>query len=255
MKLLDKKDVQDRIYNNYREVCNKIELDNPMSKIEIIEDLRQQGENRSSVGLLNYPILMASDILLYQTTHVPVGDDQKQHIEITRDIAERVNSKYGQIFTVPEPLIGKSNARIMGLDDPTKKMSKSAKSEYNYIAMSDSADLIRKKIMKAVTDSGDEVKSDKDKPAMTNLLNIFSEVSGKEVLEIEKDCQGRGYGEFKKDLVEAMVEYLSPIQKRYKEIISDKEGLKKILTEGSEKIAPIAQETLNKVKKTVGLGI
>ncbi len=212
-------------------------------------------QEKVSVGLYDYPVLMAADILLYQATHVPVGDDQKQHIEITRDIAERINNKYTEIFTIPEPVIGESSARIMGLDDPTKKMSKSAESEYNYIAMSDNPDLIRKKIMKAVTDSGDEIKSGKDKPAMTNLLNIFSEVSSKSVKELESEYTGKGYGDFKKDLADALVGYLEPIQKRYDNIVSDKEGLKKILTEGSEKIAPAAKKTLNEVKNTIGLGI
>ncbi len=215
------------------------------------------GENQEkvSVGLYDYPVLMAADILLYQTTHVPVGDDQKQHIEITRDIAERVNNKYSQVFTIPEPVIGKSNARVMGLDDPTKKMCKSAESNYNYIALSDKPDVIRKKIMKAVTDSGDEIKSGKEKPAMTNLLNIYSEITERSVEQLEKDYQGKGYGDFKKDLAEAMVKYLEPIQKRYDDVISDKESLKKILVAGSEKIAPTAQKTLADVKKAIGLGI
>jgi len=226
-----------------------------LNRMTQFKDKAGDSQEKVSVGLYDYPVLMAADILLYQSTHVPVGEDQKQHIEITRDIAERVNSKYGQIFTVPEPVIGKSNARIMGLDDPTKKMSKSAESEYNYIALSDNADLIRKKIQKAVTDSGDEIKSGKDKPAMTNLLNIYSEVSGKSVEEIGKDYTGKGYVDFKKDLAEALVEYLGPIQKRYDDIVSDKESLKKILIAGSEKIAPTAQKTLSDIKKAIGLGI
>jgi len=226
-----------------------------LNRMTQFKDKAGENQEKVSVGLYDYPVLMAADILLYQATHVPVGDDQKQHIEITRDIAERVNSKYGKIFTVPEPVIGKSGARIMGLDDPAKKMCKSAESEYNYIALSDNADLIRKKIQKAVTDSGDEIKSGEEKPAMTNLLNIYSEISGKSVSDLEKEYTGKGYGEFKKELAEAMVEYLAPIQKRYDDIVSDKEGLKKILTAGSEKIAPTAQKTLSDIKKVIGLGI
>lgn len=226
-----------------------------LNRMTQFKDKAGDSQEKVSVGLYNYPVLMAADILLYQATGVPVGDDQKQHIEITRDIAERINNKYGDIFTVPEPIIGESNARIMGLDDPTKKMSKSAESEYNYIAMDDDPELIRKKIMKAVTDSGDEIKSGKEKPAMTNLLNIFSEVSGRNIEEIEKDYEGKGYGDFKKDLADALVEYLTPIQKKYDEIISDKENLRKILKTGSEKIAPTAQKTLGDIKKAIGLGI
>jgi len=219
--------------------------------------------DRVSAGLYDYPVLMAADILLYQTTDVPVGDDQKQHVELARDIAQRFNNQYGNVFTVPEPVIKASSARIMALDDPTKKMAKSAGSEYNYIALDDSSDAIRKKIQRAVTDSGSEIKADPSgtspaeasKPAMTNLLNIFSEVSGRDLRSLQADFSGRGYGEFKKELAEAIVEYLEPKQKKYKEIVADKEKLRKILKDGSEKIAPIAQKTLKEVKTKIGLGI
>jgi tryptophanyl-tRNA synthetase len=212
-------------------------------------------EQQSSVGLFDYPILMASDILLYQATRVPVGEDQKQHVELTRDIAQRVNSKYGEIFTLPEPIIKKSVARVMGLDNPTRKMSKSAGSDLNYIALDDSADDIKRKITKAVTDSGNEIKSGPDKPALTNLLNIYSEFSGKSVEDIEKEFIGKGYGEFKSSLAEVIIESLKPIQKKYEEVISDKSGLIEILKSGSEKITPIAQKTLNDLKEKIGLGL
>ena len=217
---------------------------------------KSRGKRESvSVGLFDYPILMAADILLYGTTDVPVGEDQKQHVELARDIAVRFNNQYGEVFTIPEPVIKSSTARIMGLDDPRKKMAKSAGSGYNYIALDDSPDMIRKKIQHAVTDSGKEIIVREDKPAITNLLNIFSEVSGRDIRSLEADFTGRGYDEFKKELSEAIIEYLKPKQKKYQEIIADDEKLKKILVAGSEKIAPIAQKTLAEVKRVIGLGI
>lgn len=208
----------------------------------------------SGVGLFDYPVLMASDILLYQTNLVPVGEDQKQHVELTRDLAQRFNKNFGETFVVPEPLIKKETARIMGLDDPAKKMSKSASSPYNYIAMTDDADTIRNKIKRAVTDSGSEIKSGPDKPAITNLLTIFSEVTDRAVGEIEKEFDGKGYGEFKNALAEAVIDYLKPIQTRYSEIVRDEKSLKDILEKGSDKIAPLAQKTIIEVKEKVGLG-
>ncbi len=217
---------------------------------------KSEGKRESvSVGLYDYPVLMAADILLYQTTDVPVGEDQKQHVELARDVAVRFNNQYGEVFTIPEPVIKSSSARIMGLDDPTKKMAKSAGSGYNYIALDDSSDVIRKKIQRAVTDSGDEIITREDKPAMTNLLNIFSGVSGRDIKSLEADFKGRGYGEFKKALAEEIVLFLEPKQKMYQETIADKEKLRKILRDGSEKVAPIAQKTLAEVKSKIGLGI
>ncbi|MFH1910382.1 MAG: tryptophan--tRNA ligase [bacterium] len=231
---------------------------------------KTEGKNNYSVGLFDYPALMAADILLYQTTHVPVGEDQKQHIEITRDLAQRINNKYAcpdsggsDVFTVPEPMIKKETARIMGLDDPTKKMSKSASSPMNYIAMTDDDETIRAKIKKAVTDSGSEIKAGEDKPAITNLLNIFAGVSGKSVSEIEQEFKGpegaplggKTYGEFKEALAEAVIAELSPVREKFEEIIKDKENLRKILKAGAEKVAPEAQATLSNVKEKIGLGL
>jgi tryptophanyl-tRNA synthetase len=195
------------------------------------------GESDSvSAGLFDYPVLMAADILLYQTTHVPVGEDQKQHVELTRDIAIRFNSKYGNIFTVPEPLIKKTSAN-------------------NYISMYDSADEIQQKIMRAVTDSGSEVKSGEGRPAITNLLNIFHEVSGKDISTIESEFAGKGYKDFKEALSSAIIEYLRPIQERYTKLIEDPEKLKDILNDGAKKVKPIAEKTLADVYGAVGLGI
>ncbi|OQA53471.1 MAG: Tryptophan--tRNA ligase [candidate division WS2 bacterium ADurb.Bin280] len=214
-------------------------------------------QDNVTAGLFDYPVLMAADILLYQTTHVPVGEDQKQHIEITRDIAQRINSKYGETFTVPEPIIKQSTARIMALDDPSKKMSKSSPNASSFIALTDTPDQIREKIKKATTDSGSEIKSSPtgEKPAITNLLRIFSGMTGREIPDIEREFEGKGYGEFKNALAEAIIEELEPIHKKFEELMADKEALHQILTQGSQKIAPLAQETLNKVKEKVGLGI
>lgn len=212
-------------------------------------------ERIQPVGLFDYPVLMAADILLYQTSLVPVGDDQKQHVELTRDLAQRFNKRFGETFVIPEPIIKKETARIMGLDDPTKKMSKSASSPLNYIALNDDADMIRNKIKRAVTDSGSEIKSGSDKPAMTNLLNIYSELSGLSVSEIENKFVGKGYGDFKVSLAEVIVDSLKPLQDKYQALMADEKYLKEILTKGSERIAPLAKETIEDVKSKVGLGI
>lgn len=209
----------------------------------------------SSVGLFDYPVLMAADILLYGTTHVPVGEDQKQHVELARDIAQRFNSRFGDTFIIPEPIIKKYSGRIMALDDPTKKMSKSSPVPLSYIAMSDDADTIRQKIKRAVTDSGSEIRVAEDKPAMTNLLNIFSEVSGKSIADLENEFAGKGYGEFKNALAEEIIKFIAPIQEKYEQLIQNKDRLREILIQGSEKIAPIAEIMLTDVKQKIGLGI
>src|SRR3989344_5092060 len=208
-----------------------------------------------SVGMIDYPVLMAADILLYGTTHVPVGEDQKQHVELARDLALRLNSKYGATFTVPEPIIRRESARIMGLDDPAKKMSKSAVSILNYIAILDDAETISNKIKRAVTDSGSEIKAGPDKPAITNLLNIYAEVSDKSVVEIEQEFQGKNYGEFKKSLTEAIVSYLKPIQDKYDIFIKDEDKLRKILEAGSQRAKISAEKILLDVKEKIGLGL
>ncbi|MFA5927217.1 MAG: tryptophan--tRNA ligase [Patescibacteria group bacterium] len=216
---------------------------------------RGSADENIGVGLFDYPVLMAADILLYQTTHVPVGEDQKQHVELTRDLAIRFNNRYGQTFAVPEAIIKKESARIMGLDDPTKKMSKSAASANNYIALTDEPDTIRQKIKRAVTDSGSEIESVQGRPAIANLLNIFSEVSGKSVRDIEQDFSGKGYGVFKEALAESVIEFLRPIQIRYFKYIEDYSGLSEILARGSERVAPLAQRTLEDVKGRIGIGV
>lgn len=227
-----------------------------MGELQRMTQFKEKSEKQKnySVGLFDYPALMAADILLYQTTHVPVGEDQKQHIELTRNLAQRINSKYGEVFTIPEPIIKKETARIMGLDDPTKKMSKSASSALNYIALTDDADSIKDKIKRAVTDSGSEIKASADKPAIANLLNIFSAFSDRSIAEIEKEFENKGYGEFKESLAETIIAAFAPIQAKYNELMADRKKLTDTLDKGSQKVAPIAQKTLSEVKNKVGLG-
>jgi tryptophanyl-tRNA synthetase len=210
-----------------------------------------KGEN-VSVGLFDYPVLMAADILLYNTDIVPVGDDQVQHVELCRDLARRFNTTFGETFKIPQVVIRKEGARIMGLDDPNKKMSKSAESEANYIALTDDIEKAKKKIMRAVTDSGSEVKYDKvKKPAIANLLTIYSLLSGKSIKDLEKKYHKKGYGDFKKDLAEVVENFLHDFQKRYNKI-SDKD-VEKILEKGAKKARVLAAEMMEKVKEAVGI--
>jgi tryptophanyl-tRNA synthetase len=212
-----------------------------------------KGEN-VSVGLFDYPILMAADILLYDTEEVPVGEDQKQHVELTRDIAERMNKKFGKLFTIPAYYTIKESTRIMSLTDPTVKMSKSDDNENSRIELLDSPEIIRKKVARATTDSGTEIKFDKaNKPGISNLLNIMAVCTAQTVPELEMKYKGKTYGEFKKDVAEAVVALLEPFQARYNEI-SDGFVLK-VLREGAEKVAPRAEATLKRVKEAIGLGI
>lgn len=216
---------------------------------------KSQGKESVGAGLLTYPTLMAADILLYDTDVVPVGNDQKQHIELTRDLAIRVNHHYGDTFVVPDGRFMKEGARIMALDDPTSKMSKSAENIHSRISLLDEPSKIKKSIMKATTDSDGIVKFDvANKPGISNLLNIYSALSGKAVAELETMYEGKGYGDFKKDLVEVTVDALAPIKQRYQEIRESKE-LIEILNDGAQKADEIAQKTMKRVRKNFGLGI
>ena len=207
-----------------------------------------------TTGLLTYPCLMAADILLYDSNFVPVGEDQKQHVEITRDIAIRFNNKYGETFTVPKPLISKGGARIMSLQDPTRKMSKSDPNPKGFITLLDDINEAKNKIKRAVTDSIGIVKYDKEnQPAVSNLMTIYSILGNMSFSEIEKKYEGLGYKEFKEDLAEIVGSELEKIQKRYNEIISSDE-LDKILDEGREYAYKLATRKLMKVYKRVGLG-
>ncbi len=219
---------------------------------------KQKSKEKESAptGLFMYPVLMAADILLYDTQIVPVGDDQKQHIELTRDLAVRINGKYGKdTLVVPEGKYMKSGARIMALDEPTNKMSKSAENEFSRISLLDTPSKIKKAIMRATTDSDGEVRFDpENKPGISNLLSIYSVFSGISVEQLEKDYQGSGYGNFKKDLVEIVVDALAPIQQKYNDVMNSGE-LDQILKDGAEKAEVIAQKTLRRVKENFGLGL
>ncbi len=218
---------------------------------------KDKSKNKESApaGLFCYPVLMAADILLYDTDIVPVGNDQKQHIELTRDLAIRVNNKYGKTFVVPEGRFMKEGARIMALDDPTKKMSKSAENIHSRISLLDEPSKIKKSIMKSTTDSDGVIRFDvENKPGVSNLLNIYSVLSGKPVSQLEAEYEGHGYGDFKKDLVEVTVEALAPIKARYDEIRSSQELLD-TLKDGAGRADAIAQKTLKRVKESFGLGL
>ncbi len=208
-----------------------------------------------SSALLTYPVLMAGDIMLYNSTGVPVGQDQKQHLELTRTLAERFNTKFGEMFNVPEPIIMKTGAKIMSLQNPEKKMSKSDPLEKASIFMDDPENIIRKKIASAVTDSDGIIKYDPiNKPGLSNLLTIFSCCSGKTIDELVNEYEGSGYGDFKKAVADSVVNVLTPIQERYANILNDKEYLDKVLDEGSQKASYFARKTLTKMKKKMGIG-
>ena len=215
---------------------------------------KKQGENINS-GLFTYPVLMAADILLYQTDLVPVGKDQMQHIEICRDIAERFNGIYGDVFKMPEGFLPKAGAKIMILAEPTKKMSKSDENPKAYISMLDDLNVIAKKIKSAVTDSEGVIEyreGDDTKAGVNNLLTIMSAVTGRSIDSLVSDYSGKGYGDFKADVAEAVVECIRPIRAEYDKISADREYLKQICTDGAQKATRIAERTLKKVYKKVG---
>jgi tryptophanyl-tRNA synthetase len=214
------------------------------------EKARRQSEN-IAVGLFDYPVLMASDILLYQTDLVPVGEDQKQHLELTRDLAIRFNRDYGETFRVPEPYIPKVGARIMSLSDPAKKMSKSDDDPNGCVMLLDDADTIQRKFKRAVTDSGTEIRFDDSRPAITNLLTIYHLITGQPPQEVEAHFEGKGYAQLKAQLAEVTVEFLLPIQQQVREITDEK--LDHILGEGREKAKRIAGATLEQVFEKMGI--
>jgi tryptophanyl-tRNA synthetase len=205
-----------------------------------------------NVGLFSYPVLMAADILLYKPDFVPVGADQKQHLEIARDIAERFNGIYGDVFTVPDPYIPKIGARVMSLQDPTKKMSKSDENLNSWVAILDTPDDIMRKFKRAVTDSEAKVCIGEDKLGINNLIGIYSAVTGKTAQQIEAEFEGKGYGDFKMAVGEAVVEELRPIRERYEAIIKDKAALEELYRAGAEKANYAARRTLSKAMKKVG---
>jgi tryptophanyl-tRNA synthetase len=226
-----------------------------MSELERMtqfKDKARKQEENVGVGVFDYPVLMAADILLYQTDLVPVGEDQKQHLELTRDLAIRFNRDYGRTFVVPDPFIPKVGARIMSLADPAKKMSKSDEdSEAGCIMLLDDADAIKRKFKRAVTDSGTEIRFDESRPAINNLLTIYHLLTGQTPAEIEDHFRGQGYAALKQQLADVCIEFLQPIQERVRGIDDDK--LKQILERGAERAEAIARMTLNSAMKNMGI--
>ncbi|EMH39461.1 tryptophan--tRNA ligase [Helicobacter pylori] len=222
-----------------------------MQRMTQFKDKSLKNPKSVNVGLFNYPILMASDILLYQSDLVPVGEDQKQHLELTRNVAEKFNRDFGDCFKVPEPLIAKVGARVMGLDDPKVKMSKSHKGANHAIFLLDEPDIIVKKIKKAATDSMGVIAFDETREGIFNLLNIYMLLSDESPEKIEERFKNKGYGDFKKELAEVVIQSLKPIQERYREISDDE--VKAVLNCGAEKARPLARATYQKAKELMGL--
>ncbi len=223
-----------------------------LSRMTQFKDKSRKHENNINAGLFTYPSLMAADILLYQADLVPVGEDQKQHLELTRDLANRFNHAYSDTFKVPEGYIPKVGARIMSLQDPSQKMSKSDPNENGYILMLDPIDAVVRKIKRAVTDSGSEVRRGENKAGIENLMSIYSAVTGKTMDEIEKDFDGKGYGDFKTAVAEAVAETLSPIQAKYQDLMKNKDYLEQVYRHGAEIAGRTAMKTLSKVYRKVG---
>ncbi len=225
-----------------------------LNRMTQFKDKSAKHADNINAGLFAYPVLMAADILLYQTDLVPIGQDQKQHLEITRDIAERFNKAYGETFTIPEPYIPKIGAKIMSLQEPEKKMSKSDENENAYVFILDSEDAIIRKFKRAVTDSEREIRYDEEnKPGVSNLISIYSAVTGKGFSDIEKEFSGSSYGELKEVVGQSVAQMLKPIQQKYNDLTANKDYLNSILKENSEKASYMARKTLSKVQRKIGL--
>lgn len=224
-----------------------------LNRMTQFKDKAAKHADNINAGLYTYPVLMAADILLYQADVVPVGVDQKQHLEITRDIAERFNNIYGDVFTIPEAYIGKKGAKIMSLQEPGKKMSKSDTNANATILLLDDTDTIIRKFKRAVTDSESEVRYAEEKPGISNLMDIYSAVTGKTYEEIEKEFAGKGYGNFKLAVGETVADHLKPLQERYEQLMKDKAYIESMIKQNDEKAAYYANKTLRKVQKKVGL--
>ncbi len=223
-----------------------------LSRMTQFKDKSAKHADNVNVGLFSYPVLMAADILLYKPDFVPVGADQKQHLEIARDIAMRFNRLYGDVFTVPEPYIPKLGARVMSLQDPAKKMSKSDENQNAWVAILDDRDTVIRKFKRAVTDSEAVVRMSEDKPGISNLMGIYSAVTGKSTADIEREFDGKGYGDFKLAVGEAVADELAPIRERYEKFISDKAELENIFREGDTTAERFARKTYFKAMKKVG---
>lgn len=223
-----------------------------LSRMTQFKDKSKKHAENVNGGLFTYPILMAADILLYNAHLVPVGVDQKQHVELSRDIANRFNGAYSETFVVPAPLIQKQGAKVMSLQDPAAKMSKSDENVNAYVSMTDAPDVIMKKFKRAVTDSGGEVRRAEDKPGVSNLMTIYSIMTGKDDAAIEAEFAGRGYGDFKQAVGQSVIDVFTPIQAEYRRILDDKAELQRILKEGAARASHIAAKTLSKVYRKVG---
>ena len=223
-----------------------------LNRMTQFKDKSAKHADNINAGLFTYPVLMAADILLYQTDVVPVGIDQLQHLELTRDIAQRFNAIYGDVFTIPEPYIGKTGAKIMSLQDPLKKMSKSDENPNASIYLTDDRDTIIRKFKRAVTDSEAMIKHREEQPGVSNLITIYSAITGKSVAEIEREFEGKGYGDFKLAVGEAVADELSPIKERYEKIIADKAELERIFRDGDERAEKVARKTYFKAMKKMG---
>ena len=223
-----------------------------LSRMTQFKDKSQKNSSNINTGLFDYPVLMASDILLYQTDLVPVGEDQRQHLELSRDIAQRFNNRYSPTFKVPEPFIPKVGAKIMSLQEPESKMSKSDENENGYILLNDSADKVMKKFKRAVTDSVGEVNYSDKQPGIKNLITINSTLSNRSVEDILNEYSGKGYADLKNDTAEVVIEVLRPIREESERLVKDKTFLEKIYREGAEKARYTAMKTLRKVHKKVG---
>jgi len=225
-----------------------------LNRMTQFKEKAQKHAENINAGLFTYPVLMAADILLYQADMVPVGDDQRQHLEITRDIAQRFNNIYGDVFKVPEPYIPKVGARIMSLQEPEKKMSKSDENSNSYISLLDDPNVIIKKFKRAVTDSEVQVRYDVDnKPGISNLMSIYASVTGKSYEEIESEFEGKGYGDFKLAVGQVVADTLKPIQEKHKELMENKDYLDQIMKDGVERAGRLSYRTLRKVYKKIGL--
>ena len=224
-----------------------------LNRMTQFKDKSRKHADNINMGLMNYPVLMASDILLYNADFIPVGKDQVQHVELTRDVAQRFNARYSDTFVVPEAMLNKTGQSIKSLQDPTAKMSKSDTNDNALISLVDDADTVRRKLRRAVTDSDTCVRHGADKPAITNLLNIYTLCSGLTIADAEKQFEGKGYGEFKDAVADAVISVLAPIQAEQKRLLADKGYLEGVLKEGAEKASYLASKTLAKVYRKVGL--
>lgn len=227
-----------------------------LNRMTQFKEKSQKHSDNINAGLFSYPCLMASDILLYQTDLVPIGEDQVQHLELTRDLATRMNNIYGNIFNIPEAYVGKVGARIKGLQEPTKKMSKSqTDNDNNVIYMLDEPNVIANKIKRSVTDSDNTVKYSEEKPGISNLLNIYCTITGKTVEEAENEFEGKGYGYFKSAVADVVLSEITPIQEKYKKLSTDKTYIDSVIKNGAEKAEYIANKTLRKVQKKIGFPV